>query len=184
MAKRQTYDWEAIKKEYIADQLSNCEISRKYGAPESSIRYQAKKFKWKKSLGKTVREKINDKLLRDGLRDPDVSDEVAIEAASDRGAGVVRLQRKDIMVLRELETKLLAELSDNPTKLYITQYQGAIVSAEVGIAVTDRAAALNNLANVQHKRIQLERQAYSLDSDDKQTGLTTLADALREIDKQ
>ena len=157
------YDWPAIQKEYIADQLSNCEISRKYGAPESSIRYRAKKYNWKKTLGKKVREQVREKLLREDLRESNINDNEVIDHAAERGKNVVLSQRRDIKKLRDLEEKLLAELHDNPTKLYMAQYQGEVIHKEVGIPVTEKSQALNNLANVQHKRIQLERQAFNLD---------------------
>lgn len=51
---------------------------------------------------------------------------------------------------------------DTPTKTYSAQHQGKILKEEIGIPVTDKCQALNNLANVQHKRIQLERQAFNL----------------------
>ena len=50
-----------------------------------------------------------------------------VESASNEGAAVLTLQRKDIIALREFEEKLLEELAGEPTKLYITQYQGQIV---------------------------------------------------------
>ncbi len=60
---------------------------------------------------------------------------------------------------------MLDELGDEgnpPTKLYIGQYQGKTVEKIIGITVTERASALQALAGVQHKRIQLERQAFSI----------------------
>ena len=162
MAERTRYDWEAIEKEWRANQLSNCEISRKYGAPESSIRYRAKKYNWSKLLGKKVREQVNEKLLREDLRGIPETDQEILEEAATRGASIVLLHRKDIANLRDIEAKLLSELENEPTKLYITQYQGEIISQEVGIAVTEKSTALNNLASVQQKRIQMERQAFNL----------------------
>lgn len=99
--------------------------------------------------------------------------------AADRGAEVVRLHRKDINILRALEASLLEELADNPTKLYITQHKGIIVKEAIGIAVTERASALQALAGVQHKRIQLERQAFNLD--EKQGPVSDLNSVLDEV---
>lgn len=167
MSKRKAYDWEAIEREYRAGQLSIKEVARRYGCSDTAIRKKAKKLGWERDLASAIRDKVRNKLVREEVRGGNVSEPELIEQAAERGAQVVLTHRKDINRLRDLEAAFLEELSGSPTKLYITQYQGEIVSAEVGIPVTDKSAALNNLANVQHKRIQLERQAFNLnDSDD------------------
>jgi len=163
MGKRKAIDWEAIEREYRAGQLSNVQIGKNYGVSESAIRKKANQKGWKKDLAKKVREAVREKLVREEVRDPNADDDQIVEEKAQRGFEVVISHRRDIAALRELESGLIAELQDHPTKLYITQYQGEIVEKELGLTASERAQAANNLANVQHKRIQLERQAFSLD---------------------
>ena len=77
--------------------------------------------------------------------------------------------RQSIVKLKELEDELVAELRDNPTKLWIGQHQGEIVKEEVGIAVTERASAYQRLVSAMSTRIERERQAFGLD-DTKENG--------------
>ncbi len=157
------YDWELIEKDYRAGLLSVREISRKSKCPESSIRKRAKDYNWNRNLIDKVKQRAQEKLLRKQMRNLNVSEEEIIEENSETVAAVLLLERKDIKNLRELETQLINEIKDNPTKLYITQYQGQIIEKVVGLTAAERAMAANNLANVQHKRIALERQAFGID---------------------
>jgi hypothetical protein len=71
-----------------------------------------------------------------------------------------------------MEQTLLAELSDadhQPTKIHVCQFQGKVIKTVIPISVTERAAALNSLTNVQNKRISLERIAWNLDEEDRNT---------------
>jgi hypothetical protein len=172
-------DWEAIERAFRANQLSLREIGRKFGVTDGAIRKRAKKEGWQRDLGDLVRKEVREKLVRRSVRTPNADPKQAVDEASDVGVTVVECHRRDIQNLARLEAKLLAELEDQPTKLYITQYQGEIVRAEVGIAVTERASALQALAGVQHKRIQLERQAYNLD--EKEGPFSDLESVLAEV---
>lgn len=159
---RKVIDWEAIKEEFEADQISVAEIARKYSTTHQAIFQRAKRKGWKRDLAKKVRKRVVQKLVAD-VADRNATEEEITEAAAERGVQIIKLHRQDIAKMKEVEQKLLAELDDKPTKLWIGQYQGQVVKEEVGIAVTERASALQALAQVQHKRIALERQAYNLD---------------------
>lgn len=174
--KKDSYDWEAIEKDVRAGVLSIREVSRRFKCPESSIRAKMKEFGWERSLVDRVRERAQEKVLRNGLRKSNATDEEIIEEKSEEVARVLLSHRRDIVKMKQAEQNILAELEDNPTKLWIGQYQGKIIQKEIGIAVTERAAALNNLANVQHKRIALERQAFGIND-----GVTPDDDNLKEI---
>lgn len=164
-------DWESIQKEYVAGQLSLKEIGRQHGCSDTAIRLKAKEFGWQRRLDEKVRAEILAKLLREELREKkqlQASDEEIIEAAAERGAAVVRVQRADIEKLRAVEMRLLKELGDEdnpPTKSFCSVTQGVVEITPIPIPVTERASSLMALANVQHRRIQLERQAYSLGPD-------------------
>lgn len=166
-------DWAGINKEYRAGQLSNVEIGKRFGVSEGGIRRRAKKEGWNKDLSDAVRKMVREKLVRTEVRRDNakkVPDEEIIDEASDRWLEVATLHRADIKRLRTMEQDILRELGDKetpPTKLHVCQYQGDVIETPVKIPVTERAAALNNLANVQHKRIALERTAWNLDEIDR-----------------
>jgi hypothetical protein len=178
MPKTTKCDWETIEQEYRAGQLSIREIARQHGATESNIRRRAKAHGWERDLTEKVRKSVRSKVMRSEVRTPNASDKEIIEANAERGAQALLIMRKDIAALREVEQNLLDELNGEPTKLWIGQYQGQIVEKEVGLTVAERAAAAANLAQVQHKRIALERQALNLD--ECKVSLEEILDALPE----
>jgi len=184
----QRYDWDIIREEVVAGQLSLKEISRRHGCSDTAIRKKIKELGWKRNLSDKVRDQVRNKLVREVRGDnANHTDEQIIDAAAERGASVVRVHREDIARLREIEQRLLAELGSEenpPTKVHITAYQGEVTQTILGIAVTERAAALQALSAAQHKRIQLERQAYNLDDDSGGTRNASLAEILAEIDGQ
>ena len=159
-------DWEAIESEYRAGIVSIREIARKYGIDQSGLRRKAGKNGWTRDLAAKIKLEVSRKLVSNSVSTPNARDGDIVDAESDNLVRVQQLHRKDITRLQELEQAIMAELGDEknpPTKIHICQFQGTVIETVVNIAVTERAAALNNLANVQHKRIALERQAYSLD---------------------
>lgn len=177
---KKRYDWEPIEKEYAAGQLSEGDLSRKHGPSRTAISKHMKKAGIiYGSLASNVRLKIAAKLVADEVAGQ-VASEEAIEAAATTGATVIKSHRNDIRQLQVAEEKLLAELFDNPTKLYITQHQGEIIEKEVDLTVTERLTGLSNLANVRAKRIVLERQAFALDdpSREKPSSKESLLDIL------
>lgn len=164
-------DWDVIEQEFRAGQISIREIARRHGCSDAAIHKHAKKEKWKRDLAEKVRKRVSDRLVRGlAVSSSDATDDELVEAAAERGAEVVALHRADINALRDLEQRLIAEIDGEPTKLYITQYQGKIVEKVVGLTAAERCAAAANLAQVQHKRIALERQAFSLDESDVGSG--------------
>jgi predicted DNA-binding protein YlxM (UPF0122 family) len=175
MAKRER-DWEKIRMQVRADRLSIKEIARQHGISDAAIHQKRRRdekngISWKKNLSKKIRDRINEEVSAN-VSANDMNDEEIIESAAAIGIALIRDHRNDIKKLRELETKLIDELSNKPTKLYIAQYKGDIIEKELDITATERAAAANNLANVQHKRIQLERQAYNLDEPEESGEIT------------
>jgi len=157
-------DWEKIEGQYRAGQLSVNEIAREHGITPGAIHNRAKRYAWSRDLTKQVRERVRAKLVTEDVTGHNV--DTIIEEASEVGATVVRLQRQDIARMQIMEQRILAELGDinnPPTKVHISAFQGEVTQTVLHLTVTERAQALQALANVQHKRIQLERQAYNLD---------------------
>ncbi len=162
--KRRQIDWDAIEKEYIAGSLSHAEIARRHGLTPAAITMRAKRQGWSKDLSAQVRKLVKRKLVNDVVNsnNEEVTDREITEAAAQRGAEIIRSHRKDIRALRDAEVKLIAEIDNNPTKIWVGQYQGEVITKEIGIHAAERAAALQALGSVTHKRIALERQAYNL----------------------
>lgn len=164
-------DWEAVEREYRAGQLSIREIGRRQEVNAAAIVRRAKRDGWERDLSEKVRAKIRASMVN-GLvnnNNGNVDESEAVDTAAARGVEVLTLQRGDIQRLRELELKLLQELGAAPLKTWIGQHQGEIIEKDYQIPVTERASALQALAGVQHKRIQLERQAFNLNDDKKPT---------------
>ena len=182
MARLSPEQWEKVRLEYETSQFSDAELGRRHKVTRQAINKKAKKQGWSRDLATKVRELAKSKLVKEDAKVTGEVDKVdtkgcvdtdtEIELAAETRVKVVREHRRDISRLRDVEAKLLSELEDNPKKLYIAQYQGGIVKEEVNIAVTDRCAALSNLANVQNKRIALERTAFNLNDERDEGGDT------------
>ena len=156
-------DWEAIREEYRAGQLSVREIAARHGITHPPIVRKAKREGWKRDLTKKVRAEVVRRLVTgEGTDGTKASDDEIVAAAADRAIHLIETHRKDIKTLQAAEQAFLAEIQNEPTKLWVGQYQGRVVTQEVGIAVTERAVALQALAGTMHKRITLERQAFGI----------------------
>lgn len=171
MARKKRDDWPEIEQEWAAGQLSKAEIARRFNVSRPAMqRHMDKEGVEYGSLAGSVRLKVQAKLVEDpggkGTgKGAGMNPGEAVENAAEEGANVIRMHRKDISQLRQIEEKFLAELGDDPTKLHVFQYQGEPVQVETGIAVTERISALRNLTSARAQRIALERQAYSLDEE-------------------
>ena len=170
MAERKKTDWEAIEREFRANQLSICEIARRHGISDAAIHQKRKRLAkkgivWTRDLATSVKNKIRDKLVRDGVSKSNVSDDEIVEEAANRGVEVIKLHRKDIISLGELIEQIKSELKDNPTRVHISSYKGEITETILSLTAAEKAMAVNNLANAQHKKIQLERQAFNLNGE-------------------
>jgi len=180
MAAKVKYNWTLIHREYRTGQLSDSELCRKHGCSRGALQKKRDAEGWVKDLTQQVNEATRAKLITEdanvagskvaakeqGVTRIDAADLNEIELAAQTRLEVVRSHRRDIAKMQEIEQQILAELGDTanpPTKVHVSNYQGTITQTVLGIAVTDRASALQALAGVQHKRVQLERQAFNLD---------------------
>lgn len=167
---RKQIDWEKGEKLYRLGQLSAAEIGKQIGCSTSSVTRHMEKLGVKRDQSAEVLRRTKEAIAtqRNAQRNVAEVTEEDIADAVNSNVALVMSHRRDIGKLVEVENQLLDELSDNPTKLYITQYQGQIVERTVGLTVAEKAAALLSLASVQTKRIDKQRQAFGLsDEDDK-----------------
>ncbi|ONM43146.1 hypothetical protein BXT89_14435 [Halopseudomonas pachastrellae] len=167
-------DWEQIKKEYRAGQLSNVMLGKKFGVSESAIRKRAKKEGWQKDLASDVRKRVREKLVRDEVRDPNANDDEVVDSVAATGVSVVRAHRADIRAASRMAEMLMAQLldaasrreeleeaiheetkDDESTRRRTSMLKAVSLPTHAGV-VRDLSAAMKNL-------IPLERQAYNLD---------------------
>ena len=189
--RRHKYDWEAIWVDYRAGIISVREVARKHNIDHAYLLRKAKELGVERDLTAKIKQAAKIKLAKRAVKKPTkkvtkkspkhVENPVTtqdanqiIEEKSDELLEIQILHRRDIRALRNEEQRLLAELGDDPKKLWVGQYKGEIVTKEFKIAVTERASALQSLASAMHKRIVLERRAYGLeDGDDDFSDLKT-----------
>jgi anti-sigma-K factor RskA len=110
--RRRAIDWERIEAEYRAGQLSIQEIARQHQVTDRAIRLRAASDGWERALAERMRQKVRECLVREDAGVPatphptpqstprglarDLVDGGIVEAAAERGAAVVRLERADI----------------------------------------------------------------------------------------
>lgn len=173
---RDKHDWELIEREYRAGQLSVREVAKKYKLSEGAIRRHAKLCGLTRDLTEKVQRAVRIKLVSTKPKPEacvqSVSDDEIVDAAADRAVAVVEIQRSDINKLRSLELDLIRRVEEDEKIAII--YQGQ-VTAQLSVGLPARAEILQKLAFVSHKRIQLERQAYGLESGyEESTGVTVI----------
>ena len=88
-ARSRNVDWPAIRKEYVAGQLSLEEIGKLYDVTKQAIHEQAKKYKWPRDPKELIRKRIQEKLLDENLT------QEAVDLAADRGASIILTPRRD-----------------------------------------------------------------------------------------
>ena len=165
--------WNSIKKEWLAGQLSISDISRTFGPSRPAIRAKAKRYKWgeRGSLVEEVRKEIESRLLEDEGAPADVPPSEAseiIESAAKRGVAVVRRHRSLLSELLDIAGGTLKELREMELitlETYQKRKTKDMVALVSGLAKA-RLDSMRVVSGVLNQAIPLERQAYSLDSDD------------------
>jgi hypothetical protein len=109
--------WKAIKKEWLAGQLSVSDIARNYGPSRQAISKRAKEKNWpaRGSLVEEVRKEVQTLLLEDEKVAPTVAPSEAcqiVESAARRGVEVIRNQRTLLSRLLGVAAATLKELKE------------------------------------------------------------------------
>ena len=152
--------WEEIERHYRMG-IKAPDLSKMFGPSPAAIYKNAKRDGWVVDASEEVRVRTSNRLISK-KKIPSKED---IENVAEENVSIILAHRTDIKKLREIEQKLLVELGEKPTKLYITQHKGVIVSKKCTLTVSEKAAALNQLASTMTKRITLERQARGIKDD-------------------
>lgn len=159
-------DWAPIEQEWAAGQLSRAEIARKNGcSPNACRKHMAKHGVEYGSLAESVRLKVQSKLVEQPEKvTPQVPCPEPLDAAdraAERGADIVRFHRSDINEQFQLkkisEVKLKSVMESLPNECGVEE----IPHVESFIRAHDM------LVRTTERLIKLQRQAYSLDDQEK-----------------
>lgn len=165
MAKRPTYDWEAIEKDYRTGLYSFRQLETMHGPRSMTISQKAKSKGWTKDLSKNVQDRTRD-ILTTGNEDssmPRPSDEAIIEAAATTAASVVFQHRAWAKKGRDVVSAMLEKLGDqvDAGRIEVKDRDGEIVGIDLPLDYMGKAAS--NMVTAMEKLVKIERQAYNLD---------------------
>lgn len=167
-----TPDWEAIESAYRAGSLSVRAIGEKHGVNHATILKRANKEGWQRDLTDQVRAatkaKVTKSVTTAGNRSPVVTDAQIVDQASDEAASVVLAHREGLAAWRGITNKLRDFLADAE----ITEDNHASMARSITAGV-----------DAQIKVIKAEREAYNIDSGDRNTVTDTLSDLMDDLAK-
>lgn len=188
MAKRKTYDWEAIEKEFRSGQLSIREIANQHGCSDTAIRKKMKALGVERDLSERVAQKVRTELVRNEVRTANpISEKEIIDTAADRAITIVRSERKKIGKGVEIVETLLDQLAEFAEKR--EEIEETIGDETAGddnyvkrqqmlkaVSLPSHASVVVNLSNALKNLVALERQAFSIKDEtgktDKIEGIT------------
>lgn len=152
---RKTSDeWERIERAYRANQLTIKDIADQFNTTPQAINNRAKRYEWKRNLGRRVSEAVHRKVAEEmgGYREGDREYEEAliVEEAAEIGINIIRGHQS---ILRE-HFDLASELV-----LWLKKEKGNIPLKDWTIAHSNAIASLERL-------IKMDRQTYNLDEGD------------------
>lgn len=181
-------DWEAIERDYRAGILSIREIASTQGLTHGAINKRAKRDGWERDLKAKIQAKA-DALVSRSVVSKEVSKERAdterqiIETNAEVIANIRMAHRGDISRGRRLTNKLLDELEGLTDNRDLFEELGELMRNpddngqdkrndlyQKIIDLPNRSKAMKEMAETLKTLITLERQAYSLNGDDKPDG--------------
>lgn len=181
MTKGKDIDWQSVELDYRAGLKTFRAMSEEYGVSDAGIIKKAKKEGWTRDLAPRikaateakVRELVKPELV--SAEEKLASEELVVEANANLQTGIIVSQRKDIGKVRELGTKLFAEVeaaTDNRELfeklgelMYEPDEKGKDKLNEIYrkvISMPGRVGAFKQLTDAIKTMVGLERQAYGL----------------------
>ena len=178
--RRNDIDWERIKDEFRANQLTLREIAARHNIVASMISRRSKKEGWPRDLAVRVRRETQERLLleeQQSVAEIEKQDRQQKQRANEtversvaRNVQLVSSHRKDIEQLHRLKRTLA------------TRLEAHLAGEQVdGIFIGDKESPgdlLEKLARVTSRLIPLERQAYNLDGTREENGIDKLLEAI------
>lgn len=181
MGSKQTFDWEAIERDYRAGILSVREIASANGCTHGAINKRAKRDGWDRDLKAKIKAKA-DALVSKREVSTAVSTLAAntereiIEGNAEAIVNIRMAHRADIRRSRGLTNKLLEELEQLTDHRDLAESLGEMMRSPDAfgkdrlndlyhkiIALPNRTKIMRELAETLKTLITLERQAYNLD---------------------
>lgn len=161
-------DWEAIETAYRAGSLSIRGIADKHGVSDTAIRKRATQNGWQRDLTEQVQKATRQKLVRkevrnDGSREHVRTDEEIVNEAADEAASVVIEHRTDLARWRRIANKLGDFLDD----VEFTTENHASLSRSLVAGI-----------DAQVKIIKAEREAYNIDTGEKNNVTDSISDLM------
>lgn len=161
-------DWEAIESAYRAGSLSIRAIADKHGVSDTAIRKRATQNGWQRDLTEQVQKATRQKLVRkevrnDGSREHVRTDEEIVNEAADEAASVVIEHRTDLARWRRIANKLGDFLDD----VEFTTENHASLSRSLVAGI-----------DAQVKIIKAEREAYNIDTGEKNNVTDSISDLM------
>jgi hypothetical protein len=154
-------DWEAIGREYRAGQLSLREIGRIHGVSDTAIRKRAKADGWERDLTEQVQAAVRAKLVREegsqpGSQAQRANDRDIVQTMAARGVEVVRSHQRSLAQLNAISDILATRLA---------QHLDGVTPDGPGLGDKESPSdMLEKLSRTRQRAIQLERQAFNLDT--------------------
>ncbi len=161
-------DWEAIESAYRAGSLSIRAIADKHSVSDTAIRKRATQNGWQRDLTEQVQKATRQKLVRkevrnDGSREHVRTDEEIVNEAADEAASVVIEHRTDLARWRRIANKLGDFLDD----VEFTTENHASLSRSLVAGI-----------DAQVKIIKAEREAYNIDTGEKNNVTDSISDLM------
>ena len=165
MARRNDIDWEAIERDYRANQLTVTDVARKHGVSHSQVRAKAKAEKWPRDLTAAIAQRTQEKIstidveeiveqsARESAGKSAALIKSAIEQASDVAAGIVIKHRAGLRLDMDRAEVVSGLLED------------ALAEADGIKDIVSVTQAMKNLSDIRCKLRDQERVIYGLDKD-------------------
>jgi len=198
MAEHKVPDWEAIERAYRAGILSTREIGSAHGVSHTAINKRAARDGWDRNLAAKIKAKADVLVSRREVSKEVSKEQLAtereiIESNAEAIANIRMAHRTDIGRSRRLANKLLEELEGLTDNRELFDQLGELLH-ESGdgdqdrrndlyqkvISLPSRSKTMKELAETLKTLVTLERQAYSLDTDDGDDAYKHMTDEQRE----
>ena len=195
---KKTVDWELVEKHYRCDILSNVQIGKECGVSEGMIRKRAKKDGWTKDLKARIKQRTEELVRADLVREPSTSltprtEQQTVEVASQATALVLIAQKGSIQRSHSLFEKLMAELELTTDNRELFEQLGELLDTsgpdsngryvkdkineiyQKVISMQGRVDSAKKLTEILEKVVKMEREAFGIDDGDKaETAIDTL----------
>ena len=177
-------DWEAIERDYRVGVLTIQMLLDKYGVNRVTIHRRAKKYNWTRDLSVQVqaatKAKVNALIVQDATitqQTRNMKDAIEVVSQANINAITIRSHQKDAALIKEIMAELLARLQDQACDADTVKELLERIKAEDPLAYREMYKAMSLSSHVDTLKkitelhatiIKIERQAYNIDTNDKQ----------------